>query len=608
MQVRFRVRDLPGLDQRISCVPVAVTVRLPCVVAYTLSLICNGCADVQRSPRNRQSLQFSMALDLLAALVESAGETPVVIVRRCKLLAEGGQVRFAILLATAFLSGIVSPITKSQERSPTQRPKSAKVNSKTAKLNTFNSEEWGFSFMYPDTYAFKESNAPVEPNAIWYPGRSIDGHPGEVQLVTVEIPNELFPGTDLRLAIFSLSANRHITREECWASVAGNERAVSKVDLDGVEFRWSEGADALSAAGFRDYAGFANGTCYEIETAAVTRNGPPQGTSRVDQADLDRRMDEMLSSFKMHSVNAPQNLPSILSFTVEALSPPSPPASYRFRWDVTGATDRQVTIDVNCFTDVSMIEVADLENGGTAVPCGELRDVSPSSGSVGLSFANHTGVVLHPEVRLLAVGKVPVSKTVEISLQTMAVIRGTTYLGGDMRSGEYVQLYPGQRYVIYGASFLSSETVWIGETSVPAVSTDGRHLEFPLPSTMSGGSVAFYVEDTRGKSNVLTARAVRSQPRISFYIPADAPPAQSRNMRNIPVSQGQRMRLVGVGFTLHNKVWIGSTSIDSEADDRYPQFQLYFTIPNSLEAGSYALSVTNDLGKSNEITLTLSSR
>jgi hypothetical protein len=123
---------------------------------------------------------------------------------------------------------------------------------------------------------------------------------------------------------------------------------------------------------------------------------------------------------------------------------------------------------------------------------------------------------------------------------------------------------------------------------------------------MAGGSVPFYVEDARGKSNLLTARVVRSQPRISFYIPADAPPAQSRNMRNVPVSRGQRIRLVGVGFTFHNTVWIGSTSVESEADDRYPQYGLYFTIPDSLAAGTYPLYVTNDLGKSNQITLILS--
>ena len=542
-----------------------------------------------------------MVLDLLAALVESAAETLVVAV-------QGGQMKSAILLAIAFLSGIVSPIVRSEEASPSApRPKSATVNTKTAKLNTFNSEDWGISFRYPDAYAFKKLNAPVAPNAGWYPGRSIDGHPGEVQLVTVEIPNELFPGTDLRLAILSLSANRHTTREECWASVSGNERTASKVDLDGVEFRWSEGADAPSAAGFKDYAGFANGTCYEIETAVVTtRRGPPEGTSRVNQADLDRLMNEMVSSLKISSAKEPQNLPSILSFTVETLSPPFPAASYSFRWDVSGASERQVTIDVNCFTDVSMIEVTHLQNGGTAVPCGELKEVSPSSGSMELSFANHTGFVLHPEVRLLAIGKMPVSKTVEILLQTMAVIRGTTYQGRDLNSGAYVQLYPGQKYVIHGHEFLPNETVRIGETSVLAGSTDGHHLEFSLPSTVSGGSVAFYLEDARGKSNVLTARIVRSQPRISFYVPADAPPAQSRNMRNIPVSQGQRILLVGVGFTLQNKVRIGSAAVDSEPDERFPQFGLYFTIPGSLEPGSYALSVTNDLGKSNEITLTLS--
>jgi hypothetical protein len=58
-----------------------------------------------------------MVLNLLAALVESAAETLVVAV-------QGGQVKSAILLAMAFLSGIVSPIVRSQEASPsTPRPK-----------------------------------------------------------------------------------------------------------------------------------------------------------------------------------------------------------------------------------------------------------------------------------------------------------------------------------------------------------------------------------------------------------------------------------------------------------------------------------------------------
>jgi hypothetical protein len=517
--------------------------------------------------------------------------------------------KLAILIATACLSGMVASIAKSQEASPaTQRRKSA-ADSKAAKLKTFDSEEWGISFMYPDTYGFKEWNAPVEPNANWDPGRSVDGHPGQVQLATVELPNELFPGTDLRLAIFSLSANRHITREECWKSVSGNERTVSSVDLGGVEFRWSEGGDVPSAAGFKDYAGFANSTCYEIETAVVTtRSGPPEGTSRVDQADLDRRMGEILNSLKLYPVKAPENLPAILSFTVETLSPPAPPESYRFRWEVTGASERQVTIDMNCFTEVSMIEVTNLQNGSTAVPCGELKEVSPLSGSMELSFANHTGAVTHPEIRLLAIGKIPVSKTIEISLQTMAVVRGVTLPRYALDGATYAQLYPGQEFVIHGDAFLPNETVWIGETGIAAVSTDGHHLEFSLPSTMNGGSFVFYVEDVRGKSNTLTARVVRSQPRISFYIPADAGSAQSPNMRNIPVSRGQRIRLVGIGFTSHNKVWIGSTSVDSEADERYPQYQLYFTIPNSLAVGSYALAVTNDLGASNELTLILASR
>ncbi len=533
--------------------------------------------------------------------------------RRSRLGHEGyvrkqRQAKLAILLAAVCLSEIVSPIANSQEENPsTQRLWSTTANSETEPLSAYKNEEFGISFMYPNTYKFKELNTPVEVNANWFPGRIIDRHPGEVQLMSLEIPSELFPGTDLRLAIFSLSANRHLTNDECWAIVSENERIAKKITLDGVQFRWGEGFDAPSAASFEDYVGFSNATCYEIEAAVVTsRFGPPEGIVRVDQAELDRRMDRLLHSLKIHPAKVPQNLPSIRSFTAEILSPPSPPGTYRLKWEVAAASDRQVTIDLNCFADFSMIEVSDLQNGGAAIPCGALKEVSSSKGSLDLSFANHTGVTLYPEIRLLATGREPVSKTVKISLQTMALVRGTTFQGRDLGTSSYIQLYPGLKYVVHGASFSPNETIWIGSTRVPAVSQDGRHLEFAVPASIAGGSVPFYVEDARGKSNVLTARVVRTQPRISFYVSADAPPPESRNMRNTPVVRGQRIRLVGVGFTSSNTVWIGSVSMISQPEERFPQYGLYFTVPGSLGPGTYPLYVTNDLRKSNEIVLTVS--
>jgi hypothetical protein len=507
-----------------------------------------------------------------------------------------------IFLTVALLSQSVLQIVHSQEQSSS----TLLVKSQEAKRN-YENADWGVSLRYPSTYTLKEMNAPVEPGAFWYPGQSnIDGHAGSVDLVVVQIPNDLFPGTDLTRAVFSLSVNQSVTREECWTTASRNGATVNKLYIDGVEFRWSEGGDAASAASFKDYAGFTNSTCYEIETAVVTTRQTPEGISQLDPAELDPRMDEMLRSLKIHQIKTPQNLPSILSFTVEKLSLPSPPAAYRFLWDVRDASERGVTIDLNCYADVSMIEVIDIQNGD-AVPCGKLKEITASKRSLELSFSNHTGVTLHPQVRLFAIGKEPVSRTVEMLVGTMAVIRGTMFQGRYVNSGSYIDLYPGQRYILYGDSFLPNETIWIGESSVPAKSSDGHHLEFSLPSTLNGGSFTFFLEDARGKSNALNARVVRSQPHISFYIPADASPAQSREMRNVTVMRGQRIRLVGVGFTERNKVWIGSTSIESEPDERFPQFGLYFTIPDSLKAGIYPLSVTNDLGKSNEIRLTFSS-
>jgi hypothetical protein len=461
-------------------------------------------------------------------------------------------------------------------------------------LIRFESNEWGVTFRYPANYVFKEWNKPVQHNSSWILGQIDDHHAGEVLIATVEIPKQLFTGTDLTSAVFGLSANRYLTKDECWVAASGNRSEVYTITLAGIEFHGSEGGDAPTAAGFRDYAGFSNGVCYEIETViATTRFGPPPGIARVDQTDLDRRMKALLNSLKI-SPNSPlENSPEIRSFTIEPR--PQERNIYRLNWRVTGASETQVTIDLDCYADFSLIEITDALDG-TQFRCGELKTLTRLEGSLDLKIENHAGVALKPEFRLLALGRNPASQIAKISVTTQAVIFGPTLNGQFIGKVDVYSMFPGVASGLFGEAFSARETIWIGSTSLSAESLDGRHLSFAVPISLPAGTVPLYIEDERGSSNQMMVNIVRSQPRINFAVPA-----ADRASYNQPLVLGQRARVVGVGFTAYSIVFIGTTSTPAEGDPRFPQYGLYFTVPTSLKPGSYRLYVSDELGKSNEV-------
>ncbi|MGA7851730.1 MAG: hypothetical protein WCA15_00300 [Candidatus Acidiferrales bacterium] len=461
------------------------------------------------------------------------------------------------------------------------------------KPSQYESKEWGVAFQYPPNYAFKEWNTPAERNGGWQFGRVIDKHPGQVLIATVLIPTALFPGTDLTSAVFGLSANRHLTKEECWTTVApDNGLPLHTATIDGVLFHWSEGGDAPMAAGYREYAGFSSGVCYELETVIATmRSGPPEGATHVDEEDLERRIDELVHSVKIHPAAAASNAPEIRSFTAEMA--PQSTNIYRVKWQITGASVADTTLDLNCFVDLSLMEVTNVGNGGKAFRCGELETVTELHGSLDLKIENHTGFVLSPEIRLLVLGREPVSQTVKISLPSLALVRT---INGVIAGRDYAaSVYSGIKSGLFGAALYPQETVWIGSTSITASSSDTRSLEFTVPISIAGGRAPLYLEDARGRSNEVMVNVVRSQPRINFA-------TSDRGVsRDLPLVPGESGRVVGIGFTSNTIVHIGETSVPAEGDTRYPQFAQRFIVPASLHPGSYLVYVSDELGKSNEV-------
>jgi hypothetical protein len=120
--------------------------------------------------------------------------------------------------------------------------------------------------------------------------------------VRIEIPNGFYPGTDFDSGYFTLSIDAGLKKDECDSTLKADKDAKPQtVNINGVEYRWvetSSGGHGESAK-VRDYAGFANDTCYELETGVKTKN---DGISReIDPDQVLRRLDPMLISVKIDS-------------------------------------------------------------------------------------------------------------------------------------------------------------------------------------------------------------------------------------------------------------------------------------------------------------------
>ncbi len=223
---------------------------------------------------------------------------------------------------------IVAPNTPAAPTSPVapSTASSAKVQPLTPKrivqrrslTATYDNSAYGISFRYPRNYKLKELTVPTgdaKPTAL----EQSAGDPNEVSLVAVQIPKGFYPKTDFDGSYFSLSANRKLTEQACRQSVISHEDSeVFTEKINGVEFHWTEnsGADGQNYSEWHNYAGFANGTCYEVQLGLDTTT--TAGKKSVRKVNADRvfsRLEAILSSMKIHPVLVPAAEPPVRSFS-----------------------------------------------------------------------------------------------------------------------------------------------------------------------------------------------------------------------------------------------------------------------------------------------------
>ena len=170
-----------------------------------------------------------------------------------------------------------------------------------SQLATYKSRDYGVSFMYPWQYSFVSAKGLSNYDES---EETKGGHGEKFTLARVEIPKGFYPDTDFERGYFMLSLNEDLSEQECQSTLTPSKDAKLETEtINGIEFHRveTETGGHGSASTVRHYAGFANGTCYQVEMGVKTKN--ERGLSReVDAGQVLRRLERILQTVKIQPV------------------------------------------------------------------------------------------------------------------------------------------------------------------------------------------------------------------------------------------------------------------------------------------------------------------
>ena len=243
---------------------------------------------------------------------------------------------------------IQRPITPTNSPAPMQTaptppitpaPVAKKVVKKRPTTAFYADKNYGVTFSYPKRYTLKSFDS-TKPDATPQSAMNFV-QPGGVDVVTVQLPEHSFPGSDLASASFNVSVNPNLTAEQCSqfallkTSADGQPAIVpARLKLAGMDLESIEAISGpeTSQSDAKYYHAFVNGACYEFalglntQAQAKDKDAEPHENedpaSPVDRSLVFRRLQNILATVKIESVTAPA-----VTATAPAEAAPAPPAS-----------------------------------------------------------------------------------------------------------------------------------------------------------------------------------------------------------------------------------------------------------------------------------------
>jgi len=202
------------------------------------------------------------------------------------------------------------PVAPTAASSVTPAPVTAsrKVVKKRPATVKYNDETDGLSFRYPWQYSVKRGDA-IDSQSI--PMDFVQQ--GGEAAVSIDMPKNYFPDTDLASAFFRVNVNKNLTEAECgqFASPQGSEKDAiqpSKLSLGGLELQEVEdvAGDDSKQEDTKYYHLFQNGACYEFALGLSTEDKAGDDASPVNREKVFRRLETILATVKINSEAAPQ--------------------------------------------------------------------------------------------------------------------------------------------------------------------------------------------------------------------------------------------------------------------------------------------------------------
>ena len=234
----------------------------------------------------------------------------------------------AILFLGLIASGVSSAGCSSKAASPARRPpepagprlappskqpeRAAKPAARESALSMYSNQEYGVSFRYPRNFALEEAgdlieNAPGGGSGARTPEQLAQEEPGALLLATVVVPDDAYPNTTFSGGSLQLAVNRYLTagscRRELLSRLGDSIGRNGVATIQGVEFAWADNDEGDASTEFfeRNYAGFANGTCYQFFLRIGVTTDAGDGARPPDEKKILAHLEKVVSSLQFES-------------------------------------------------------------------------------------------------------------------------------------------------------------------------------------------------------------------------------------------------------------------------------------------------------------------
>jgi len=185
----------------------------------------------------------------------------------------------------------------------------AKPAPRESAFSTYSSAEYGVTFRYPRNYPLDEG--PLDEVTDQMPGlrnqaELEDEQPGAVLVATIAIADDSFPNTTFAGGSVQFAVNRYLPGGGCQdypVTRTGDAKSASGViTVSGVPFMWADSDQGEGDREYyeRDYAGFANETCYEFFVrVGVEPSGDSEQAKPVNQKKILGQLERIVASAQL---------------------------------------------------------------------------------------------------------------------------------------------------------------------------------------------------------------------------------------------------------------------------------------------------------------------